>query len=623
MHRLFLRATVLFVACLGTMLAPSFADAAPRRGYEALQVISTGGSRITMKPGEERQINVGFKNIGEKEWTRTGQEFISIYTYDHKYRPSAFEHVSWYRGTQPALLREDLVPVGQMGNILFTIKAPTNTGTYKETFHLAAEDRAWIPGGEFSLNIVVSDDATAPSVAVTPPPAATTPVSTAPAATEGSEGLGAFLLLRSQKQVVARGAETVKFKIGVKNTGTKTWNSFAVQTPQIAIASTLAAQTRHASWVSSTKLASNANANVAPGALEFIEFSFVAPRTAGQHIVRYHLSANGVVVPDFEIDIPVEVTSNAPNVLNQPVREEVLEFDPANFIDEPVMRVGILTVDEETDWQIIASCNRPAQLRDGQAALLGELAAGEQVTMFYKKGKYWYNRGKGLESSSFYLRLIPDQEEAVCTLHNFDRRKTRRAAYADNQFRGSLEIRYNEAKDRTWMINELPIELYLRGLAETSNYSHHEFKKVLITIARTYALYHWERGTKHKEEFYHVNAYADDQVYKGYEYETRHPLIGVAAEDTAGRVVTYEGRTAITPYFSRSDGRTRNWGEVWYGDVPWIKSVPTPCDAGKTLWGHGVGLSASAALCQARAGKKWDDILHYFYHNVDIDKRWE
>jgi stage II sporulation protein D len=175
------------------------------------------------------------------------------------------------------------------------------------------------------------------------------------------------------------------------------------------------------------------------------------------------------------------------------------------------------------------------------------------------------------------------------------------------------------------MINELGIEDYLRGLGETSEVSHPEFKKALITVARTYALYQWERATKHKSEYFHMNAYADDQVYRGYGYEINNQSIGRAVDETRGLTVNYQGRTAITPYFSRSDGRTRDWGEVWHGTVDWIKSVPAPCDAERKykLWGHGVGMSATEALCMADRGKKWEDIVHYFYQGVDMKKRWE
>ena len=35
------------------------------------------------------------------------------------------------------------------------------------------------------------------------------------------------------------------------------------------------------------------------------------------------------------------------------------------------------------------------------------------------------------------------------------------------------------------------------------------------------------------------------------------------------------------------------------------------------MWGHGVGMSASEALCQGNNGKVWDEI-HYFYKDVAI-----
>ncbi|HRH32516.1 MAG TPA: SpoIID/LytB domain-containing protein, partial [bacterium] len=185
-----------------------------------------------------------------------------------------------------------------------------------------------------------------------------------------------------------------------------------------------------------------------------------------------------------------------------------------------------------------------------------------------------------------------------------------------------LEVRYNETYDRTWVINELKMEYYLRGLAETSNVSHIEFQKSLLTAARTYAFYHWQRATKHKAEGYHVDAYLD-QVYRGYSQEAITPRITEAVEATRGQIVTYNGATAITAYFSRSDGRTRDWSEVWGGDVPWSKGVAVPCDEGKTLWGHGVGMSASGALCMANNGQTWDSILKYFYTGVDLGKKWK
>ncbi len=435
--------------------------------------------------------------------------------------------------------------------------------------------------------------------------------------------MSATILLRSKKKIVAEGGESVSYKIGVKNTGTTPWTSREIRTSDIAIAT---ATTKHTSWVSSTKLVSNTNGVVKPGALDFLEFTFNAPNTKGLHTIRYRMAVNDEVIPDFYIDIPVEVTSGSGQIIEAPkldTQDGVVSEKP---IDEPHVRIGFLIVDEETQNQVEISCDTDWKLMGGDGSLLGNMKADQMVRAFYKNQRYYFNRGDSLEQTHNYLRFVPNSPDAICTVENFDRRVTRNAAHADNTFRDVLELRYNPTKDRTWVINELPVEEYLYGLAETSNISPHEYKKALVVVARTYALYHWERGTKHKNEFFHMNSYADDQVYKGYGHETRNPKIGEATRDTEGVVVNYQGETAITPYFSRSDGRTRDWGEVWNGSVPWIKSVKTPCDAkyGRTLWGHGVGLSATEALCMAKEqDKQWDEILHYFYQDIDLNKRWE
>ncbi len=170
------------------------------------------------------------------------------------------------------------------------------------------------------------------------------------------------------------------------------------------------------------------------------------------------------------------------------------------------------------------------------------------------------------------------------------------------------------------MINELPIEWYLKGIAETSNSSPAEFQRTLLVAARTYAMYHVNRGgTKHANEYFTVDATLD-QLYRGYAIEQRAPTISAAVDATRAQIVTYGGRLAITPYFSRSDGRTRSWGEVWAGgsSYPWLVGVPVPQDQGRTLWGHGVGMSATGALAMANEGRRYDQILKYFYTGIEI-----
>ncbi|KKR86575.1 MAG: Curculin domain protein (Mannose-binding) lectin [Candidatus Uhrbacteria bacterium GW2011_GWF2_41_16] len=592
------------------------AHAAPVKGYEALQVTVSGRGTIAMRPGEQKTMTIGFQNIGTTTWANNGSGFVSVYTQDPKYRTSVFQDVSWLKADQPARLTESQVKPGEVGHIEFRLHAPSQLGTYRETFQLASEDTAWIPGGKISFSLQVINTISETSNQNT-------------SKTTSTDGYLASILLKSAKTIKTEPGKVVSYTTGIKNAGTKNWGTRTVRTPDVAIA-TSTSNYRYTSWVNDTTLVAKADAFVTPGQMDLISFQFRAPSKKGKYTVQFVFAADNVPVPGGEIDIPVEVTSDAPDVKDQPVTtketkkkktKEQKQEESAVQIEEPTIRVGVLIVDEETENKVRVTCEDNFDVQDGEGHLLAEMNTGKEVEAYYKDGKYFYNRGKGVETSSFYLRFVPKEKNAVCTVTNFDRRVTRNAGYADNTFRNILELRYNKAKDRVWLINELPMEMYLRGLAETSNISHINFQKALITAARTYAFYHWQRATKHADEYFHVDAYAD-QVYKGYGQEERTPNLTRAVEESKGTIVTYDGKTAITPYFSRSDGRTRSWNEVWYGDVKWLQSVPTPCDEGKTLWGHGVGMSASQALCMANQGKDWKDILTYFYTDIDLQKWW-
>lgn len=610
----------IFLFLIGVFLLPASTHAAPLKGFEALQ-ISAPKQGFVMEPGETQEVLVTFKNIGTKTWVNSGWSHISVYTYDPKYRVSDFKTDSWIDYTQAAVLKESRVPVGSVGSIYLTLRAPRSEGMYKETFQLAAENAAWVPGGNFTLTINVQESNVDSIESEIETETVSDEVVVISESSVDTEGLSAIILLRSAKDISAKAGETITYKVGVKNTGTVTWATREIVTQEYSIAS---ADTQHASWVSSTEIVSNTSGTVKPGGLDFLSFSFKAPTTKGSHTVKYQMAVNDVVVPDFYIDIPIEVTSGAPEIKDEPitVEEEFVQSD--RLIYEPIVRIGLLTIDEETDWVTEISCDSTWRLTDSEDGLLGVMGKDEVVRAFYKNQRYYFNRGRGIEETHKFLRFVPDDEDAICTIENFDRRETRGAGYAFNQFRDTLELQYIPYKDEVWVINELPIEEYLYGLGETSNYSHEEFKKSLLTIARTYALYHLERNTKHRG-YFTMNAYADDQVYFGYGYEQVHPLIKASVEDTRGVTVNYEGRTAITPYFSRSDGRTRSWSEVWGGTVAWLIGKPAPCDASKgySLWGHGVGLGATEALCMANNGSDWEEILNYFYTGINLTKRWE
>ena len=192
-----------------------------------------------------------------------------------------------------------------------------------------------------------------------------------------------------------------------------------------------------------------------------------------------------------------------------------------------------------------------------------------------------------------------------------------------NWFRGSIEMVYSSISHRLWAVNELYLEDYLRGIAEAKHDSSKEHLKVMAIVARSYAVHHLANGGRHQGEPFQLknsrNGNGDDQVYRGYMAEQRQPRIAQAAADTAGVVVTFEGRTVITPYSSRPSGRTRSPAEAgWNVDWPWVVSVPDPDTAGMTRVGHGVGLSGYGSRARAERGETAAQILAYYFPGTTL-----
>jgi len=286
----------------------------------------------------------------------------------------------------------------------------------------------------------------------------------------------------------------------------------------------------------------------------------------------------------------------------------------------PMIRVGLLNTTEP----IIIKANTSYSLKDNSGNVLANLNANQQATINFNFSNKLYTAvaNGSTTSTASYLRLEAGNANTVFEIVSLEQRPAWNTSLNDNLFLGNLEIRYSPNTGKLWVINELELERYLKGLAESSNSSPLEYQKALITGARTYAMYHYNRGTKHADEYFTIDS-KYDQVYRGYGAQSRLPTVSQAVEQTKGQIVTYNGELAITPYFSHSDGRTRNWTEVWGGTgKPWLVSVTEPQGYDKTtLYGHGVGMSAYGAILLANDyNYSFDKILQYYYTGTSLKK---
>lgn len=232
--------------------------------------------------------------------------------------------------------------------------------------------------------------------------------------------------------------------------------------------------------------------------------------------------------------------------------------------------------------------------------------------------------------TSSYVEILNPRGEI--TFGNYARRSF--AGIPRNVFRGDITIRQEQYRhlDRGMItdytvVNTLPFEQYMRGIAEVSDQEHIEKIKALALLVQAYALYYITWENKHPS----IPAWAsytmvDDarifQKYVGAGYERTANKRFEALNAVRGEVITYRGTLPILPYFSCSAGFTRSAAQRrWRTDTPYLTSVldVASCDNGN-FNGHGVGLSGKWAQTLAELGATYRDILTYYYAGIEITR---
>lgn len=142
------------------------------------------------------------------------------------------------------------------------------------------------------------------------------------------------------------------------------------------------------------------------------------------------------------------------------------------------------------------------------------------------------------------------------------------------------------------MVNELPLEDYLRGIAEVSNGDNTEKIKTILVAARSYAyFYSFPENRKFPGKSYDGSDNPDEfQKYLGYGYEKRSPNSSKLVDETNGQIITYEKKPIKPWYFSESSGQTLSYTQYCEKrrkegslpsssactDIPYLQSVTDP-----------------------------------------------
>lgn len=128
-------------------------------------------------------------------------------------------------------------------------------------------------------------------------------------------------------------------------------------------------------------------------------------------------------------------------------------------------------------------------------------------------------------------------------------------------YRGVLEMR---SDSNVFVINELDMELYLRGIGEVPSSWHMEALKTQVVAARSYAAANWN---KRLDLGYNLRDDTADQNYVGYgkEIESGGGRWVSAVDRTKGEVLRSDGLLISAYYHSTCGGHTLSSQEVWGG----------------------------------------------------------
>jgi stage II sporulation protein D (peptidoglycan lytic transglycosylase) len=163
-------------------------------------------------------------------------------------------------------------------------------------------------------------------------------------------------------------------------------------------------------------------------------------------------------------------------------------------------------------------------------------------------------------------------------------------------YRGIIEI--SPADKGLLIVDELPLEDYLVGLinCEISSQWPIEAIKSQAVIARSYALYQME---VRKNAPYHLESSVMDQVYDGCDIEDSRAARGV--RETAGEVLTFDGRVIQAFYHSNCGGHTEAAENVWGFPLPYLQGVDCKycLTSGKGKWEQSISLNKIESLLKS------------------------
>lgn len=270
------------------------------------------------------------------------------------------------------------------------------------------------------------------------------------------------------------------------------------------------------------------------------------------------------------------------------------------FTIMPANAINIGLLDDQTQFDI-GSSQGAQVINEKNGEILYEIAPMEMYTLkAYKNTIGLFVNGVSYDLGGKQIVVKPLSNGFLCAKNRW--------------YRGVFLVK--NLDDKLVLINSLPIEEYLLGVVPSempSSWSPEALKAQAI-VARSYAIAN--RG-KHASLGYDLKDTTEDQAYGGATSEKA--TTNRAVIDTENIVITQDKKVIPAYYHASAGGHTLNSSDVWFKDLPFIKSVPSFDDNVKKN-GHGIGMSQHGANYLAKEGYDAFQILDYFYKNINFGK---
>lgn len=475
---------------------------------------------LSVKQGDSVELWVDIKNTGSTTWLNSGDNAVKIATIRPQDRQSKLHHSSWLNENRLGVATQATVAPGEVGHFVFQVTAGAGAGKYREYFGLVTEGVGWFDKFYFYVEINIL-----PAVYKT------------------------SWVAQSASPAVTPGEETTLW-VELRNDGNTPWQVSGDNAVKLGTARALDRISAFAmpGWLSPNRTVV-ADKVVNPGEIGRFTFTIKAPDKVGTYKEYFRLVVERITWMN-DLGIYWEITVNEELVLKNPIQ------------------VGL----SSTTSDMTISSDAGMVIRKGESKdLVVRVNANTDAKVTARSGGYIVNVNGTTYDVSDWLRFVPLKNSIISIANE-------KVSSQYNRFRGLVNIRRSSLSGNVWMVNELELEDYMRGLAEVPDSWPIEARKAQIIAGRTFA---FKKMKSPRADIFNIYDDTRDQVYYGYTYEMNRPGIAEAVMATTGMVIKYNGEPISAYYFSDSGGTTENVENAWNNGntnlaIPYLKGVNDP-----------------------------------------------